>query len=162
MVDLAPGYSPSGIVADHLSRGVPVDLEGMARDLGVNVVTTSLPDTIAGKLERDRSAPAGFRAVINARDSHRRRRFTLAHEIAHYILHRDLIEDSLVDSALYRSSLSDEFERQADRYAATLILPATAVKEAYRKDKALVRLAQMFDVSDAALRIRLRELNLGA
>jgi len=61
---------------------------------------------------------------------------------------------------MYRSSLSDQYERQADRYAASVLLPAEAVRQAYRQDKAIARLAAFFQVSDAALRIRLKELRL--
>jgi Zn-dependent peptidase ImmA (M78 family) len=30
-----------------------------------------------------------------------RQRFTLAHEIAHYVLHRDLVENGIVDDTMY-------------------------------------------------------------
>jgi Zn-dependent peptidase ImmA (M78 family) len=87
----------------------------------------------------------------------------MAHEVAHYVLHRDLLREDVVDDALYRSSaLSDEYERQADRFAAQILLPAEMVRDAYKSLKTLSLLAQLFDVSDAALRIRLSELGLAA
>lgn len=156
---------PSPTEADIVRRfvqGVPVDLRGMAAELGLDVHFDPLPSGIAGKLERDPGTSSGFRVVVNVSDPPRRQRFTLAHELAHYLLHRDLIREGVVDDALYRSNLGDDMERQADRFAAQLLLPAEEVRRAFSRDKALARLAQTFDVSDAALRIRLKELGLGA
>jgi hypothetical protein len=154
--------SPTSIIADR-TRTVPVDLFGLIADLGLKLmVDHSMPPSIAGKLQRDPHVPSGFRVVINGHDNPRRQRFTMAHEVAHYVLHRDLFDDGLVDDAMYRSALSDEYERQANHLAAQILLPATAVRAAYRDHKALGTLANMFDVSDAALRIRLSELGLAA
>lgn len=145
-------------------KKIPVDMEGIIAELGLKLaLDPALPSSIAGKLIRDPTARAGFRIVVNASDNPRRRRFTMAHEIAHYLLHRDLLNEDVVDDALYRSSaLSDEYERQADRFAAQILLPAEMVKSAYKSLKDLGRLAMLFDVSDAALRIRLKELGLAA
>jgi predicted transcriptional regulator len=152
--------SPSAIISEYVSR-VPLDLKGMISDLGLNLEFASLGPDIAGKLVRDPTAAAGFRVVVNTRDNPARQRFTMAHEVAHYALHRDLIADGVVDDALYRSALSDGFEREADRFAAQILLPATSLREAYRTQKALAPLSQVFGVSVDALRIRLNELGLG-
>lgn len=147
-------------VVNRYLQQVPVDLDGMAAELGLAVERSPMPPGIAGKLIRDDAASAGYRIVINSQDAARRQRFTFAHELAHFMLHRDLV-DEVVDNALYRSpNLGDDMERQADRFAAQLLLPAQEVRRAYRDDKALARLAERFNVSDAALRIRLRELGL--
>ena len=153
--------SPTAVVLKYVGS-VPVDLNGMARELGL-VVTYDphLPGSIAGKLERDKTSPSGFRVTVNASDNTWRQRFTLAHEIAHFVLHRDLLTDGVVDNALYRSSLSDEYERDADRFAASIILPAEAVRRAYRTEQRLGPLADLFNVSGQAMRIRAKELRLG-
>lgn len=158
---MAPERSPSAIIADHMKK-IPVDLEGMIRQLGLKLaMDPALPSSIAGKLIKDPSAPSGYRIIVNANDNPRRRRFTMAHEVAHFILHRDLLGEDVVDDALYRSAaLSDEYERQADRFAAQILLPAEMVRDAYKSLKVLSLLAQLFDVSDAALRIRLSGLGL--
>ncbi|WP_374469943.1 ImmA/IrrE family metallo-endopeptidase [Phenylobacterium sp.] len=147
-------------VVNRYLQQTPVDLDGMAAELGLAVERSPLANSIAGKLIRDHAARAGYRIVINSHDAPRRQRFTFAHELAHFMLHRDLV-DEVVDNALYRSpNLGDDMERQADRFAAQLLLPAQEVRRAYRDDKVLASLAERFDVSDTALRIRLRELGL--
>lgn len=145
------------------SGDVPVDVNGLARDLGLTVITDhAMPEDVAGKIVRDpRNSPAGFTIFINGRDNPRRRRFTLAHEAAHYILHRDLIGDGLIDSAFYRSKLSDIYERQANRLAADILMPSTAVRNFY--EAGIIEseaLAQRFNVSGQAMAIRMAELRL--
>jgi hypothetical protein len=99
------GTSASGIVAKHTAR-IPVDLLGMADELGLTVAFShSLPTGVSGRIYRSGKARGGFAIDVNATESATRQRFTLAHEIAHYVLHRDLIGDSVSDDALYRSAL---------------------------------------------------------
>jgi hypothetical protein len=153
----------SGVVRDYALATLPVDVDGLARDLGLPIyLDASLPESISGKISRDGAATSGFRITVNANDVPHRRRFTIAHEIGHYVLHRDLILDEVTDNEMYRSSeLSDEFERQANRFAADLLLPAQVVRDQYRKLPAIIPLARLFAVSEEAMRIRLKELRLG-
>jgi Zn-dependent peptidase ImmA (M78 family) len=142
----------------------PVNVERLARDLGLLVIRENLQSDFAGMIIRDRKrpAPSGYTVYINARDNPKRQRFTLAHEIAHYILHRDLIGDGITDDALYRSSLGEWYERQANRMAADILMPAKLVKAYYRRGNvAIAPLAKQFDVSPDAMRIRFEELKLG-
>jgi len=138
-------------------KDTPVDLDGMARALGVDVVTDpTLPEGIAGKIER---ADRGYRITLNGREGRRRQRFTLAHELAHFILHRDLIDDGITDSVMYRSRMSDEIESQANRFAADLLMPASAMRALWRQGiKSFAGMAAKFDVSTEAARIRMQDL----
>jgi len=142
----------------------PVDLEAIARDLGIAVrMDPTLPSTVSGKITRvpRTRAPAGFAITVNANHHPNRRRFTLAHEIAHYMLHRSEIGDEIVDDGMYRSTaLRDHDERMADRQAAEIILPAPLVRAEHARDPAPETLALRFEVSERAIRIRLRELGL--
>ena len=157
--------SEAEIVSRHKER-MPVDVDALARDLGVNVVHAhDLGSQVAGKIQRDArlGGPSGFAVYVNANDPPRRQRFTLAHELGHYILHRDLMDGGIVDDTMYRSPLGDWYERQANRFAADVLLPEQLVRSEYRRgNKALNVLAKRFDVSPDAMRIRLKELNLGA
>lgn len=161
--------SPIEILNASRPEAPPVNVEKLARDLGLIVFHVSnLGPDIAGKIMRDarRMAPAGYAIYVNGNDNPRRQRFTIAHEIAHYVLHRDLIGDGITDSAtdgaLYRSSLGDDYERQANRLAADVLMPAQLVRAYYRGGVvSYAQLAEAFDVSIDAIRIRLQELRLG-
>jgi hypothetical protein len=154
--------SPADVLLRYASAPPPVDLRSMVADLGLGLKHERLSHGISGKLLRDKRYPAGFCVIVNETEPLNRQRFTIAHEMAHYVLHRDLIGDGVTDNAMYRSSLSDEFERQADQLAGKILLPAQAVKDAYRAGNvSFAKLSEMFTASQDAIRIRLKELGLG-
>jgi Zn-dependent peptidase ImmA (M78 family) len=155
--------SPIEILNRSQPDTAPVDVERLAAELGLDIVRQRLSDDIAGMIIRDRkrSPESGYTIYINSGDNPRRQRFTLAHEIAHYVLHRDLIGDGVSDSALYRSKLGEWYERQANRMAADILMPVKLVRKYYETQKGIAPLAQIFDVSPDAMRIRLEELRLG-
>ena len=151
-----PYETPGEIIGQFTGRA-PVDLEGMAAALGIEVVRTFLGPEIAGRIER--TPPGRYRISLNLANSEKRQRFTLAHEIAHYALHRDMIGDGITDSPLYRSGLSTEIERQANRYAAVLLMPPALVRHFWNTGCNNVDLlAGRFNVSRDAAAIRLSEL----
>jgi Zn-dependent peptidase ImmA (M78 family) len=149
------------IVNDFLQQ-TPVDLNGMAQAMGLEVLEDrGFSDEISGMIER--RSDGKFRIRVNARHHPNRKRFTLAHEIAHYVLHRDLIGTGVTDNALYRSTtLSDSLESQANRYAAGLLMPEGLVRQKRREGMlSYAQMAEVFGVSPDAARIRLRELRVG-
>jgi predicted transcriptional regulator len=155
------------VVRWHQRREVapPVDVYAIARDLGIEVRRRLMSADTSGLIERspERGGPSGFAIAVNALHSPKRQRFTVAHEIAHFILHRDLIgpRGEVVDDAMYRSSLSDTLERQANRLAAEILMPAQLIRELYQDgNHSPEALARDFDVSQQAMEIRMAELNL--
>jgi Zn-dependent peptidase ImmA (M78 family) len=155
--------TPTEIV-ERYTQDAPVRVEAIARDLGIPVIQDVLDEAeIAGKIIRDNSgrSPSGYTIYLNARDPIRRQRFTLAHELAHYVLHRDLIGDGLIDDAMYRSKLGEWYETQANRWAADTLMPAALTRGLYRGGMvSLADLSRTLDVSEQAIRIRLSELGL--
>lgn len=155
--------SPMGVIARH-QNSPPVDLAGMARDLGIRVFTLPLGADVSGQIMRDkiRGGRSGFAIYINASEHPNRQRFTFAHELAHFILHRDLIETGIVDDTMYRSQLSNHYEVQANRLAADILMPVRLVKLWRIKERDPVRLATLFRVSEQAMKIRLSGIDSGS
>lgn len=147
---------PEMAIVSEFQKSAPVDVNGLARTLGIPVFQDSdMPADMSGKLERTTSASSssGYRIVVNAAHSLSRKRFTVAHEIAHYILHRS----EVTDDAYYRSALSGGKETEANRLAAEILMPFSLI-EALMKDDGMddVRsLAQRLGVSEVALKYRL-------
>ncbi len=137
----------------------PVNVVAIAGDLGVKVYRLSnMHDSISGMIRRDkvRGGESEYAIFVNAEHSELRRRFTIAHEIAHFILHRDLIGDGIQDDVLYRSGLSGTIERQANKYAADILMPWDLVNAAVsRGNDSVEELAKIFQVSKSAMSIRL-------
>lgn len=147
-------------IAEFL-RDAPVSLSALANSLGLRVISAKLPNGISGEIRPDHEARAGYTIRVNKNDPARRQRFTVAHEIGHYLLHRDEIGDGITDDVLYRSSLSDAREAQANRMAADLLMPRPIVNVWIERARALQVedlvgfLADKFNVSTAAMKIRL-------
>ncbi|HHX57134.1 MAG TPA: ImmA/IrrE family metallo-endopeptidase [Clostridiales bacterium] len=90
-----------------------------------------------------------------------RYRFTLAHELAHWILHKEKIKSEVA----YDDSQSDKaMEYQADYFASVLLMPLPVIKRFfhyYAMKKNLTRtdkielMANQFGVSKQAMEIRL-------
>lgn len=146
-------------VIERHSRKAPVDLRAIAKDLGVPVKAATLAVGKSGEIRPD--GADGFVIRVNRHDSPGRQRFTVAHELAHFLLHRPLIGNGISDDALYRSNQSDSVEAEANRMAAEMVMPAALVSEAKLVAERLGSndlasdLASAFQVSPAAMRIRL-------
>ncbi len=113
-----------------------------------------------------------FTIIINKNDSKTRQHFTLAHELGHYFLHQDKlkIESAIIDRGdsldstkmLFRLSdqESSQIEKEANNFAAELIMPENLVREVWGKVKDIEETAEIFDVSPLAMSIRLERLKL--
>jgi len=93
-----------------------------------------------------------------------RKRYTIAHEIAHFILHFDKIEKGIVDrednksDVMFRSeSVSSNDEYAANKLAADILMPIPEITKLLHEHKPK-DLASIFQVSEQAMRIRLEQL----
>lgn len=107
----------------------PVDITGLARALGLAVRQADLGSEIAGEIFPDlyRGGPSGFTIRVNTSDSLRQKRLTVAHEIAHFLRHRDRIGNRLFDDRMYRSRLESTKEREAENLAFDLLMPRALI-----------------------------------
>ncbi|EHH1035571.1 ImmA/IrrE family metallo-endopeptidase [Vibrio parahaemolyticus] len=136
----------------------PVKVGALAKSFGISVKSSTLDAGISGEIKRE---DGGFVIRVNRHDVKARQRFTLAHEIAHFLLHKELIGDGIVDDILYRSSLSDRMEAQANRLAADILMPMTFINKKmielgqYREEERIEKIATLLEVSITALKYRL-------
>lgn len=150
------------IIAKHQTKA-PVNVIGIAEDLGLHVWESSqLPGEVSGKIFPDpmNGGASGFSIVVNEREAHVRKRFTIAHEIAHFILHRDLVGNGLVDDVMYRGgihgALSTKEEIAANKLAADILMPYPLIESLMRQGFDSVDvLASKLEVSTVAMKIRL-------
>jgi hypothetical protein len=146
------------IVRAH-QETAPVKVSPIVRALGLQAFSADLPHGVSGKIffeEPEDGSQSGYVIYVNGGEPKPRMRFTLAHEVAHFILHRDLIGDGISDDVLYRSKLSSPIEAAANKLAADILMPWHLVREA--TDKGITTasdLARLFEVSEIAMSIRL-------
>ncbi len=151
-----------GIIKRH-QIGAPIDVTALANDLGLSVYDDDdLRPGVSGMIARDFAgeSESGFIISVNSSEHYLRRRFTVAHEIAHFLLHRNRIGDGIFDDAMYRSdkmNSAEEFE--ANNMAADLLMPRSLVLAEVQKGISdTARLAHHFQVSEPAMRVRMRYL----
>lgn len=134
----------------------PVKVGAIASDLGLKVLASTMPSYVSGSLRRSSNGD-GWTIKVNRHEHRNRQRFTVAHEIAHFVLHKDRIGDGVEDDTLYRSQkLSDEVEWEANRLAADILMPWHLIRRAAASGlETPEQLAKAFEVSEAAMRIRL-------
>lgn len=141
---------------------VPVRVGSLAKALGLKVIVAALPLKISGMIKPDEDGDS-FVIKVNRFEPKSRQRFTIAHEIAHYLLHQDRINAGVVDSVLYRSKLSSRVEAEANRLAADIVMPRRKIREltgletSKVSDQMLEQLAEQFQVSKQAMSIRMGE-----
>lgn len=136
-----------------------VDVRQRAAELGVWVYSDALPVGVSGMLLKDPkyNSPSGFVIFTEKTEAAVRQRFTAAHELGHFALHKHLIGDGVQDNYLLRSDrLSSWVEVEANKYAADLLMPYDKIDEAMRQGiRSPKALARAFGVSEIAMAIRL-------
>jgi hypothetical protein len=108
-------------------------------------------------------------SAVEAERSQGRERFTIAHELGHFLLHTDELTLSSVFFACREKDIHSTTSRQnnrgkeaeANRFAAELLMPEQLIKKLARKWKAsILKMSNCFNVSTEAMRIRLTQFGL--
>lgn len=97
-----------------------------------------------------------------------RYRFTVAHELAHWILHKEKIIELQKEAACGEVISDESMEKQADYFASAILMPLGAVKIYYHslcgkhmnRDEIITDMSEHFEVSKQAMQIRLQSHNL--
>lgn len=148
---------PLKVIAKHWDS-TPVPIGAIIEELGLPLSYEPLADNISGYIERQNGT---YRIVVNATHARTRQRFTAAHELGHFIYHRDLLGDGVGDNRAYRADGTNRpnanirpiHERQANSFAANVLMPRHRLADVGNATTS--ELAMMFDVSQEAMRIRL-------
>lgn len=148
-------------LVERFTETLPVKVGELASALGLDVRRAPLPPKVSGLIQPSANARSGFEVRVNKYEVPERQRFTVAHEIAHYLLHRDAIGAGVVDNILYRSTLTSRKETEANKLAADIIMPAALVARELKRLGGLKHpdvvdeLAAAFRVSIPAMKVRL-------
>lgn len=131
----------------------PVSIIRLAESFGLEVWRTEMSPGLSGAIRRKNG---GYAIYANRREPKTRRRFTYAHELAHYLLHRDHIGDGISENMLFRSNLANDLEVDANKLAADILMPMAMLNQLAETRRYGVReLAEVFGVSRSAILIRL-------
>lgn len=147
----------------------PIAVEKVVRHLGLVAQPQSLAEVSGVLVVEDGRGVIGY----NAAHSSVRQRFTLAHEIGHYVLHaRGTGQKLFVDKSVFKrdegSSKGEHKEEiEANQFAAALLMPAALVRSEVARlgldledEDAVGTLAKRFNVSTTAMHFRLENVGL--
>ena len=143
-----------------------IDVIKIANQEGLKVVAEDSPDDYNAHIEFD-SAKNTFTIFVNANHSYNRVKFSIAHELAHYLLHKDLVKKYLKIQRSNTDHLDAKVEREANELAAEILLPKQLldekISEVSEKDSVITaqileKLVDTFKVSKEAMSIRLDRL----
>ena len=143
---------------------LPVNIEDIAGKLKIKVDYISPFDNdyrgLSGLAEINEQ---GERVIYcNSIESENRRRFTLAHELGHHVLRHVTPQNRRFrdDSNTFNSNTPVWEEREANNFAAQLLMPLDAIKTMLfvKGVTNIKKLAEIFQVSEAAMYYRLKNL----
>ena len=145
---------------DPVRKKVPVDIEKIAHLLDIKVVAKVLAPGVSGVIQKIKGG--SILVMYELTESRKRQRFTIAHEISHFLLGHLEKEQFLSENKLLRSNrLSNAEERDANYLAAELLMPMEEIDRLIEASQLSQMpftpkdLADILEVSEQALRIRL-------
>lgn len=161
----------ANILKEQKIKESPVDVDAVAKALGATVIySPSLNNDLSGMIFIE-----GDKTIIGVNSVHHRnrQRFTIAHEIGHFLLHKNVNESNSihVDGGFVQtwnrdgrsSQGQDADEIEANRFAAELLMPTKFLEKDIAElgsidmenDEHLIPLAAKYEVSLHALSLRL-------
>lgn len=151
---------------------LPVPIESLANEVGIQIRREALEQKVSGMLVIKENQPI---IVVNQAHPLHRQRFTIAHELGHYHLHRTQAQVFFDESLLFfrdeQSSQGVKYQEiEANTFAAELLMPEKYLRQKLLQepldalddfdDSALDILAKELEVSCQALMIRLTRLGV--
>ena len=146
----------------------PVPIEKIAKALGMDIQRSPLADDLSGLLVQHNDFKEPIIGV-NSLHPRVRQRFTIAHEIAHYLLHGDVVHIDRGFSVNFRDSRSPSAEYRAEieanNFAAEILMPKMFLENDLDKgtvdmgdENGLHELAERYGVSGQAMAFRIKNL----
>lgn len=159
---MTPGQRAEALILEFgISSPSELDVEAIACDAGMDVRYEPLDGCEATLVGVKNQAIATIRPSGNRG----RERFSVAHELGHWNLHRGKSFRCRVDDQSENLASDGTLEKEADSYAAHLLMPRYLFDPAIRSGakiptfKHISEVAQAFEVSVAAAIIRMAEVD---
>jgi len=134
----------------------PVPLLDIVASYGLGISYADLSklnrgNEIAGFIDLEKS-----KIVVNQEDSPNRQRFTIAHELGHYLLHQNYIKNGKKYNVLLRKPVKNQNnspeEQEANCFAATLLVPKKILNKYPQLPNSIS--AKLFAVSEDVINYR--------
>ncbi|MEL0642366.1 ImmA/IrrE family metallo-endopeptidase [Pseudoalteromonas aliena] len=156
-MDLADAFTPKELV-DAIFKQCPnlkppIPIKEIALAAGIKKIGTLNSENIEGMLVTDEGKNEGVIYYNSHEKPVGRQRFTIGHELGHFLLlhHNGINGIQTCDSADLSLSSKDCIEKEANEFAQLLLLPDKLIKNAYRDKQpcltSLEKVADNFEMS---------------
>lgn len=142
---------------------VPADMIKVAKMFEIEVFAVHMQETIGANpsgilVQHDKK----FNILINIDEALTRQRFTIAHELGHFLIHKgqQFVDEFTAGETFYRDGTENKIEKEANYFAACLLMPADKVEEIWPECKDPKDAANRFKVSEVSMTYRLKKLGL--
>ena len=137
----------------------PVDIELVAKTLGFHIMPHAFPNKLKGMVHIE----DGLKVIgVNNTYSTVAQRFTVAHELGHYLCGHEHFENTFVDDERRYYEPYFHTEKEADAFASELLMPKHMIeKDVSKHGLDISWLKERYQVSEQALWIRITTLRLG-
>lgn len=148
----------SNILLNNDLYKIPANILKIAEANDINVFKADLEKKILGAIHYDKDVKK-YSIILNQNQDSKQQRFTLAHELGHFFLHKNILEaDELHIDVMYR--IEDAEEKEVDYFASALLMNRMLLEKMYENNPSIRELAEMFDVSISVMTLRLDTLGL--
>lgn len=148
----------SNILLNNDLYKIPVNILKIAKANDIAVFTADLEKKILGAIRYDKQNKK-YTILLNEKQSYEQQRFTLAHELGHFFLHKQILEsEELHVDIMYK--IENEQEAEVDYFAGALLMNKLLLEKMYEKNQSIRELAEMFEVSVSVMTIRLDTIGL--
>lgn len=132
----------------------PIPIEKVAELFSLQIIIyPKFPNNVSGVIIKKE----GLNVIgVNSNHPKVRQRFSIAHELGHYIMGHDNME--YIDETFDKPT---DKEQEANKFAAKILMPRSMLKKDIEKnDYDIPSLAKRYEVSEQAMSIRLLETGL--
>ena len=163
-----PRYSHATKVAQKILKDAkinmpPVDLKKILANLNINLLSYSFPNKVSAILLKEKNMLV---VGVNSNQHQHRQRFSIAHEIGHYVLGH--YKDIFVDFSEISEGRFDAFdighnkiqEQEANYFASELLMPSEMIKRDFEKIGNINEIINLYNVSKDALWVKLIKLKI--
>jgi Zn-dependent peptidase ImmA (M78 family) len=170
-LDKKVGHKLNELLTADCYQGYELQLDKLAKKLSLSIFDATFFDpNLSGAIYRDEKT-GNFNIYANSQHPITRKRFTIAHEIGHYIsaICGSYSKDQLFNNSegfedyavSYRhDGIKSEAETEANQIAAEMLMPQEHVKKFVEDGMSVEKMAEIFFVSQQAIAIRINSLGI--
>jgi len=148
------------VLSDSGIASPPILVKDVAEAQGFDLIYYPFPEEVSAVVIKDEKL---FAIGVNQNHHPNRQRFSIAHELGHYLLDhkQDLfVKISNLDFVEKKDDSNKLIENEANQFASELLIPIDMIKNDFAKDDNVQMLAKQYKVSEQAMFIRLMNLKL--